>query len=43
MIFGKSKKEAETAGNMISDLEAKLAEKSKEAQLYYRMLVARNI
>ena len=41
MIFAK-KKDAVTAENTISELEAKLGEKSREAQLYYRMLESIN-
>lgn len=42
MIFAKNKKDAVTAENTISELEAKLGEKSREAQLYYRMLESIN-
>lgn len=42
MIFGKNKKEAEAANNVISELEAKLGEKNREAQLYFRMLESIN-
>ena len=41
MIFG-NKKETEAVNNRISELEAKLGEKSREAQLYYRMLESIN-
>ncbi|MCR5486603.1 MAG: PAS domain-containing protein [Lachnospiraceae bacterium] len=42
MIFGKNKKEVEAAENTVKELEAKLSEKSSEAQLYYRMLESIN-
>ena len=42
MIFGKNKKEVEAAENTVKELEAKLREKSSEAQLYYRMLESIN-
>ena len=42
MIFGKNKKELEAAENTVKELEAKLREKSSEAQLYYRMLESIN-
>ena len=42
MIFGKNKKEIEAAENTVKELEAKLREKSSEAQLYYRMLESIN-
>ena len=42
MFFAKNKQEAAAAENKISELESKLSEKSKEAQLYFRMLESIN-